>query len=157
MNTAYDAPLSSALETSYRTLLGESFPVPPDVGDAAQRWEWIHLHAPFALLAHEIADDPRFIYANRSAQRLFGYPEDEFFGTPSRLSACAGHDREERDRLFADLEERDYCAGYRGRRVTKSGATFWIEDSVVWNVRDESGVRLAQAAILLEVSSPQRP
>lgn len=154
MDTLNDAPLLRALENSYRTLLGEPFPVPPGLEVDAQRGEWIHRRAPFALLAHDIAEDPRFIYANHTALGLFGYPAEEFVGLPSRLSACAGQDREERARLFADLEERDYCAGYRGRRVMKSGETFWIEDSVVWNVRDDAGARIAQAAILLEVTRP---
>ena len=48
---------------------------------------WLYEHAPFGLLAHDTSADPRFVYANSTAQGCFGYAWEEFVGLPSRLSA----------------------------------------------------------------------
>ncbi len=41
------------------------------------------------MLAHNTDPDPRFIYANKTAQACFEYAGDEFITLPSRLSAEA--------------------------------------------------------------------
>jgi hypothetical protein len=45
--------------------------------------------APYAVLAHNTDPDPRFIYANKTAQRCFEYSWSELTSMPSRLSAEA--------------------------------------------------------------------
>ena len=102
--------------------------------------------AGFCLLAHDGAADPLFIYANQAAQDCFGYSWDEFIGLPSRLSAEAP-ERAERDRLLAAVRECGFIADYRGVRVRKNGERFLIEQAVVWELRDEAGVRHGQAAV----------
>jgi hypothetical protein len=48
--------------------------------------DWLSNDASFVVLAHNTAPDPRFIYANRTAQNCFEYSWDEFTALPSRLS-----------------------------------------------------------------------
>jgi PAS domain S-box-containing protein len=141
-----DVPESfiSLLTESFRKYTG-SLLVPADLtgGSAAQ---WLY-NAPFGLLAHDTAADPRFIYANLTAQRLFEYDWDEFVGMPSRLSA-EGDDRDQRQVFMQAVLERGYASGYQGIRVAKSGRRFWIEDATVWNLTDSDGVRRGQAAMI---------
>jgi PAS domain S-box-containing protein len=107
---------------------------------------WLYEHAPFAVLAHDTDADPRFIYANRAAQRCFEYAWDELIGMPSRLSAEAPN-RAERQRLLDEVSLNGYVSGYRGVRIAKSGRRFWIEDGVVWQLVDANGVHRGQAAM----------
>jgi PAS domain-containing protein len=107
---------------------------------------WVYEDAPFGLLAHDADPDPRFVYANRTAQQCFEYPWDEFVGLRSRLSA-EPDGQEDRNRLLADVDAQGFATGYRGRRIAKSGRRFWIEDVTMWNIVDAAGVRVGQAAI----------
>jgi hypothetical protein len=103
--------------------------------------------ASFALLAHDTADDPVFMYANRTAQRCFEYSWEEFVGIPSRLSAEPGAPQEERAVLLRSVAERHYATGYRGMRISKAGRRFWIEDGTVWDLVDADGAHHGQAAV----------
>jgi PAS domain S-box-containing protein len=107
---------------------------------------WLYEQAPFGLLAHDTSDDPRFIYANRTAQRCFGYSEAEFAGLPSRLSA-APDGQQDRDAFVAAVNRRGFADGYRGRRVRKGGGLFWIEDVCMWDLVDADGRKHGQAAV----------
>ncbi|GJE54225.1 MULTISPECIES: MEKHLA domain-containing protein [Methylobacterium] len=127
------------LTGSHRRLVGR--PLLPDGADA----DWAYRLAPFALLAHDTAPDPCFVYANRMAQENFGYSRDELIGMPSRLSAEAP-DRAERDRLLAAVARNGCVAGYSGIRIAKSGRRFPIVDVVVWQLIDADGVTHGQAA-----------
>lgn len=115
-------------------------------GDLAARSLWVYRDAPFGLLAHDGRADPRFVYANLTAQRCFEHGWDEFVGTPSRLSARADG-QQDRDQLLARVEATGVADGYRGLRVAGSGRRFWIEDVVMWNLVDGSGTRCGQAAL----------
>ncbi|MFA6115666.1 MAG: MEKHLA domain-containing protein [Sphingomonas sp.] len=107
--------------------------------------DWLYDHAPFAVLAHNTDADPRFIYANRTAQACFEYPLDEFVTLPSRLSAEAP-DRAERQRLLDEVIRNGFVADYAGIRVAKSGRRFRIENGVVWQLIDDAGTLHGQAA-----------
>jgi len=76
---------------------------------------WLYEEAPFALLVHDTADDPVFVYANLLAQSWFGYSWDEFRGLPSRLSAPPGH-QAGRATAMAQVRDTGYTRGYRGLR-----------------------------------------
>ncbi|MCJ2033428.1 MEKHLA domain-containing protein [Methylobacterium sp. J-068] len=106
---------------------------------------WLYEAAPFALLAHDGGADPRFTYANRTAQACFEYAWDEIVGLPSRLSAEAP-ERAARQRLLDAVGRDGFATGYRGVRVAKSGRRFWIEDGVVWQLRRPDGSVAGQAA-----------
>ncbi|WP_028936434.1 MEKHLA domain-containing protein [Pseudonocardia spinosispora] len=130
---------SSHLRVVGRPLTPGGEPASTDMG------RWLYRDAPFVLLAHRLSDDPLFCYANLAAQRCFGYSWDEFVGLPSRYSA-ATPDRAERDRLFEQVAEHGFIDDYRGLRIAKSGAQFWIDKATVWNLVDAEGALHGQAA-----------
>lgn len=101
--------------------------------------------APFAVLAHDTHDDPRFTYANRTAQQLFELPWPEIVGMPSRFSAEPVA-RDERQRLLERVARDGYIDDYSGVRVAKSGRRFMIRRATVWNLLDEHGHKTGQAA-----------
>ena len=125
---------------SYRRATGGSL-VPPGV-DAPR---WLYATAPFCVLAHDTAADPRFIYANAAAQRCFEYTWTEFTALPSRLSAGTP-DRAGRQAFLDQVARHGYATGYRGIRVAKSGRRFWIEDATLWQLTDAGGTVRGQAA-----------
>lgn len=106
---------------------------------------WLYHDAPFGVLAHDASADPVFVYANEAAQRAFGYDWAEFTALPSRRSA-GPQDRAERQALLEGVARDGFVTGYRGLRVAKSGAYFWIEDVTVWNLLDDTGTHVGQAA-----------
>ncbi|GAA3825399.1 MEKHLA domain-containing protein [Streptomyces chiangmaiensis] len=112
-------------------------------GEAA---EWLYWQAPFGLLAHDTADDPVFVYANRTAQNRFDYTWQEFTVLPSRLSA-APDAQAGRNSFIASVADNGYASGYRGLRRARTGRRFWIEDVTMWNVTDAGGVHHGQAAV----------
>lgn len=117
----------------------------PDGMSPTQTARWLYHDAPFGVLAHDTAADPIFRYANETAQRAFGYDWAEFTTLPSRLSA-GPQDRTERQALLEGVARDGFVTGYRGLRVAKSGLRFWIEDVTVWNLLDEHGDHVGQAA-----------
>lgn len=135
-----DPAFFALLAGSHRRLVGR--PLVPEPGLGA---DWLYETAPFSVLAHDISPDPRFVYANRTAQACFGYSRDELVGMPSRLSAQAP-DRAERDRLLAAVARDGFVEGYAGIRIAKSGRRFPIVDCVVWQLIDAEGVTHGQAA-----------
>ena len=133
------------LEDSHRRLVGERL-VPVD-GPVEVRRRWLYEEAPFGVLAHDGGDDPLFVYANRTAQRWFGYAWDAFVGIPSRRSA-GPEAQEDRDRLLADVARDGWADGYRGVRIAASGRPFWVEDVRMWNLLGDGGEYRGQAALL---------
>lgn len=99
---------------------------------------WLYHEAPFAVLAHNTEADPRFIYANETAQSCFEYSWPEFTALRSRFSAEAP-DRAERQRLLEAVARNGFVADYRGLRIAKSGRRFWIEAGAVWQLIDANG------------------
>jgi PAS domain S-box-containing protein len=131
------------LLASHRRLLGRDLAMEAPAGvDPAL---WLYEQAQFCLLAHDGGADPRFVYANRSAQRCFEYAWHELVGLPSRLSA-APEAHAERAQLLSSVAQRGCAEGYRGLRVGKSGRRFWIENVSVWNLVDAQGRSHGQAA-----------
>jgi PAS domain S-box-containing protein len=142
--TGPDGPFADLLADSYARLLGE--PLLPGGERGAEAAAALY-DAPFGLLAHDTAPDPAFVYANRTAQHLFGYARSEFLGLPSRLSAGA-QDRDSRAAFMESVLLKGYATGYRGPRVTKDGRTFWIEDVTLWNLTTPAGAPAGQAALI---------
>ena len=134
-----DPAFFGLLAGSYARLTGSPLVAPGDGAD------WLYHEAPFAVLAHDGEADPRFVYANRTAQACFEYPWDEFVTLPSRLSAEAP-DRAERQRLLDDVARSGFVSNYSGIRVAKSGRRFRIADGVVWQLIDTDGALHGQAA-----------
>jgi hypothetical protein len=132
------------LANSHLALVGKPLISPNMSPEQAARW--LYEEAPFCVLAHNTEADPRFVYANRTAQRCFEYGWDEFTTLPSRLSAEAP-EREERQRLLDMVARQGYSSDYRGVRIAKSGRRFWIENVTVWNLLDHTGEQHGQAAV----------
>ncbi|WP_051382280.1 MEKHLA domain-containing protein [Bradyrhizobium sp. Tv2a-2] len=106
---------------------------------------WLYKDAPFVVLAQNRQPDPRFIYANHTAQSCFGYSWEEFITLPSRLSAEEPF-RAERQRLLDAVTTNGFIDDYRGLRIAKSGRRFWIEKAIVWQLVDDHGRPFGQAA-----------
>jgi hypothetical protein len=139
---------AAALDPDFFKLLTESYAraVGTPLVTKGQGPEWLYNDAPLAVLAHNTDADPRFVYANKTAQDCFEYPWSEFITLPSRLSAEAPN-RVERQRLLDAVARNGFVSDYRGLRIAKSGRRFWIEDSTIWELLDEHGQRHGQAAI----------
>lgn len=139
-----DPDFCRLLADSHLALVGKPL-IPPGIS-AEQAARWLYEDAPFCVLAHNTDADPRFVYANRTAQRCFEYSWEEFTALPSRLSAEAP-EREERQRLLEMVARQGYSSDYRGVRIAKSGRRFWIENVTVWNLLDHAGEQHGQAAV----------
>ena len=132
------------ISESYRNIVGLDL-VSPALS-AAEGAEWLYSAAPFAVLAHDTAADPVFIYANKNAQDRFGYDWNEFVELPSRLSAEADA-REARDEILARVRTQGYVQNYSGVRVKKFGERFLIRDVTIWQIKDSKGTLRGQAAL----------
>jgi len=128
------------LESYERLTSGELVPA----GELAVRAKALY-HAPFVVVSHDAAPDPVFNYANLTAQRLFEMDWDRFVRLHSRLSAGPA-DRAERRRLLEAVTRNGYIDDYAGIRVTASGRRFRVESATVWNVTNDGGEYMGQAA-----------
>lgn len=140
MRPAEDPAFFALLTGSFLRLVGRPLIPEPDYGP-----DWLYVQAPFAVLAHDTSADPRFVYANRAAQRAFGYDWQEVVGMPSRLSAEAP-ERAERQRLLDAVARDGFVSGYAGIRVAKDGRRFLVTEGIVWQLIDECGTVRGQAA-----------
>ena len=140
MRPAEDPAFFDLLTGSFRRLVGRPLLPAPDLGPA-----WLYAQAPFAVLSHDTRADPLFVYANRAAQRVFGYTWEEFVGMPSRLSAEAP-ERAERQRLLDAVVRDGFVSDYAGIRVARDGRRFPVTDGIVWQLVDEDGTVRGQAA-----------
>lgn len=118
-------------------------PVPPLI---AYRYKWLHTQAPYSLLAHDLSEDPKFIYANQTALHCFRYSENEFIGMLSRLSAAEG-DRTARKALMLTVKEKGITSHYAGPRVNKLCQTFTINDGVIWQFYNDIKELIGHAAL----------
>lgn len=152
IDRCYDPSFFNLLADSYRRLVGEPLTpegIPPD---AAARW--LYEDAPFAVLAHNTAPDPIFMYGNKAAQKCFEYTWEELILLPSRLSAEAS-ERGERQRFMEQVARDGFVTGYCGVRITKSGKRFWIENATVRDLTDVAGKYCGQAAMIPLVAEVQ--
>lgn len=133
---------AALLARSYRHWIGRNLVDPAlPARDAARAL----YHAPWVVLSHDAASDPRFTYANEAAQRLFEMPWSELVGMPSRHSAEAVA-RAERDRLLARVAADGYIENYSGVRIARSGRRFRVRNAVAWNLVDDVGGVCGHAA-----------
>lgn len=98
-----------------------------------------------AVLAHDGTADPRLIYANAAALRLWRRPWNEMVGLPSRLTA-EPQERQARARALATAQAQEAITGYGGIRVDSTGRRFRIEGARLWTLRDSEGRTRGQAA-----------
>jgi hypothetical protein len=134
------AELSLVIAESFQRLVGQ-----PLLAVSRAQLPSALYAAPFALLAHDGGADPRFTYANLTAQRLWERDWQQFVGLPSRLSA-EPDDRLARAHMLQQVSESGFVADYTGVRISASGVRFRIADAHVWNLNDSSGNPVGQAA-----------
>lgn len=128
---------------NYRRFFGRDL---VDPGDPARAPETLFA-APCAVLSAlgPAGTDHLFNYANRTALALFEYSWDELIGQPSSKSAEPVH-QDERRRLLDEVGRHGFIRNYTGIRVSQTGRRFRIVDATVFNLLDETGTYLGQAA-----------
>lgn len=128
---------------NYQRLLGRELVT---VTDPTQVVEAL-FEAPCVVLAAfgEFGTDHLFGYANRAGLQRFETTWNELIGLPSSLSAepvC----REERRRLLDEVGRRGYIDNYAGVRISRRGRRFRILRAIVFNLLDDQGGYVGQAA-----------
>ncbi|MCX9085793.1 MAG: MEKHLA domain-containing protein [Candidatus Methanoperedens sp.] len=103
----------------------------------------------FVVLSHGTQADPILNYGNKAALDLWELTWEEFTKMPSRLTAEPVN-REDRDRLLAQVRKNGFIDTYSGVRITGSGRRFLIERGTVWNIVDENDRYIGQAATFSE-------
>jgi PAS domain-containing protein len=128
---------------NYRRLFGRDLVHPGDPADATETL----FTAPRAVLSAlgHLGSDHLFNYANRTALELFEYSWDELIGQPSSKSAESVH-RDERRRLLDEVGRHGFIQNYSGIRISKTGRRFRIINATVFNLLDDTGTYLGQAA-----------
>ena len=128
---------------NYRRLLGRNLAGIADGPEAASQL----FNAPCAVLSAlgPPGSDHAFNYANHTALELFEYSWDELIGKPSSASAEPVH-RDERRKLLDEVGRRGFIENYSGIRIGKNGRRFRIEKATVFNLTDDAGHYLGQAA-----------
>jgi hypothetical protein len=105
--------------------------------------------APFAILAHDTDEDPKFVYANQMALSLFECEWSEIIGTPSRNSAAPEKEiQDERSALLSKALEDGYVDEYQGWRKSFKGTPFKVSHTTVFNIESPSGDAMGQGAVL---------
>ena len=92
------------------------------------------------------APHPLFNFGTQGALDLWEVDWPTFVAMESRASA-EEDERAERERLLALVREQGYVDGYTGVRASSTGQRFRVHDALVWNVQNEDGERLGQAAM----------
>ncbi len=97
------------------------------------------------IVSHGTEADPILNYGNRAALELWEMDFAQLASMPSRLTAEPMH-RDERAQFMSRVKTEGFLRGYKGIRISRTGKRFMIEDAVIWNVLDESGAVIGQAA-----------
>ncbi len=101
--------------------------------------------SPFVVVSHGLEDDPMLNYGNQTALELWELTWEQLVKTPSRLTAEPVN-RAEREWMLEQVRTYGYLATYRGVRISSTGRRFLVDNAIVWNVLDQDGQRLGQAA-----------
>lgn len=141
--TDVNYPLLELIDSSYTRWNTQPLPVPAGISN---RLQWLHLHAPYSLIAHNTNQDPQFIYANLKAIESFGYPADILLGLPSRLSTAVS-DQPVRQQMLNTVKQHGIARNYSGPRINADGNVFMIYDGAVWQVTDAAADVIGQAAL----------
>ncbi len=128
---------------SYARLLGR--PLLPNLPREDRALAQALYEAAPVIVSHGIEPDPIFWFANRSAQRLWELDWQTFTHMPSRKSVAAD-EHQDREALLRRAAEQGYIDDYQGVRISASGRRFRIENVVLWNLTDDRGRRVGQAA-----------
>jgi hypothetical protein len=92
----------------------------------------------FALLTHRGDDDGTLNYGNQFALNLWECGWEDFIGLPSAVTAPP-EDRPSRAVAMQKVAQDNFVRGYSGRRISRKGRLFIIEDGIIWRLLDETG------------------
>jgi hypothetical protein len=118
------------------------------VGDPVYQAHALFL-SPFVVVSHGIEEDPLINYGNQVALELWEMTWEHLTRTPSRLTT-EPMNRAEREWMLEQARIRGYLDTYQGVRVTSTGRRFLVENALIWNIVDEDGQRVGQAATFLQ-------
>ncbi|MBD2578696.1 MEKHLA domain-containing protein [Oscillatoria sp. FACHB-1406] len=116
--------------------------------------------APFVVVSHGTEANPIFNYGNRKALELWALSWEDFTQMPSRQSAEPS-ELPDRQRLLDAVAQKGFSDGHSGVRISTTGCRFLLEETLIWNVLDERGEYIGQAAtfsqwhFLSSVGSPK--
>lgn len=102
-------------------------------------------YAPFVVVTSNANADPILNYGNQAGLNLWEMPWEVLTQTPGRHTAEAVH-RDERQKFLDTVQKNGFIDNYSGIRISSTGKRFKIENATVWNLVDESGSYLGQAA-----------
>jgi len=145
-----EAPWATPAWVSHAQILLDSFArllgreLVPREGDALLQARRV-CEAARVVVSHGTQADPILNYGNRLALSLWEMDADAFVQTPSRLTAEPLH-REARAALLERTRRDGYVDDYSGIRISRTGRRFRIEQAIVWNLTDASGIHRGQAA-----------
>ncbi len=136
------APTVLILE-NYRRLFGHDLVAAQDSANVVGAL----FEAPCAVLSARgpSGTDHVFNYANRSALAVFETDWDNFIGLPSSQSAEPAH-RDKRRQLLDEVKQSGFIMNYSGIRISRRGRRFRILRAKVFNLQDETGQYVGQAA-----------
>tara|TARA_R110002072_G_C7978996_1_gene536095 strand:+ start:111943 stop:112410 length:468 start_codon:yes stop_codon:yes gene_type:complete len=134
------------LLNSYRRFLGEE--LISREGSVEEQSRTL-FEIPFVVVSHGTQIDPILNYGNQTALDLWEIDLETLLRTPSRMTAEPVH-RDERDRLLERTSRDGFVDDYRGIRIASTGRRFLIEKAIVWNLVDDDGDRVGQAATFSE-------
>lgn len=97
------------------------------------------------VLAHDGGVDPRLIYANRAALRLWRRSWAEQVGMPSRLTA-EPEQRPGRSQALDQARLSGGLRGYAGIRIDSQGRRFQLHGARIWSLIAADGSACGQAA-----------
>lgn len=107
--------------------------------------------ASFAVLSGGPQEDQILNYGNLKTMELWEMDWETLTRTPSRYTAEPMH-RDERAAFLQRVRDHGYVDDYQGIRISSTGKRFRIEQATVWNLIDERGRFLGQAATFRSIS-----
>ena len=113
-----------------------------DLNDQVGRSAW---SGDFALLTHRGDPQTMLNYGNKRALDLWECDWQQFTATPSSAPA-PDDDRALREAMMQQVVRDGFVSGYEGRRVSRSGRPFLIQDVTIWRLLEENGDSFGVAA-----------
>lgn len=139
-------PHTQILLNSYAQFVGEELiERGSDAGDEARRL----FEAPIVVVSHGTQEDPILNYGNETALNLWEITIPDLLKTPSRMTAEPMH-RDERAQLLERTSRDGFVNDYRGIRIATTGRRFLIDQATVWNLINDAGEKVGQAATFSE-------
>lgn len=105
--------------------------------------------APFVIVSGGTESEQVLNYGNASALKLWQMDWATLTRMPSRQTAEPMH-QSERAEFLRRVREQGFIDDYSGIRIASTGQRFRIQQATVWNLVNEAGEYLGQAATFSE-------